>query len=184
MPNDKEVFVHQVFLLVLGVIVGAVPTLFITTLQLRYQSREASREKQVAVLHDLAVSINGGGKVVAKYEALNRSVVTLSDASTQQDLNDFGNRADEAYAELANWTADMRAQGIVMESVFGASLPVPEFSAVPDIESYPAVNKAERKRSIELEKKDIYNLTTKVIALMNAEQKTLTAVARLVANER
>lgn len=184
MPNDKEVFSRQVFLLILGVLVGAVPTLFITTFQLRYQSRQALREKQITVLHDLAVSINEGGKVIAKYHALDASIFMLPDVPTQQERNDFVNRVNEADAELTDWIADMRTQGIVMESVFGVSLPVLDFRPVLDITLYPATSRAEGKQQIESAEHSIHSLTTDMIALMDSEQKILTNIAQLVAKER
>ncbi len=181
MPNDKEVFSHQVFLLILGVFLGAVPTLFITTVQLRYQSQQALREKQIAVLHDLAVSLNGGGRVVAKFSALHDSLLMLPDVPTRQEWNDFIRRKEEVNTEYENWIADMRTQNIVMESVFGASLPIPEFSGVPEIEpiSSPASGAA-KKKAIESTQQDIHSLTMSLIALMNGEQKVLNDIAKRI----
>ena len=186
MQNDKETFRRQILLLFVGAFLTGIPTLYITTFQLRYQSRQALRDKQIAVLHDFAASINGGGKIIAKYDALENSLVGLPDTPNPKEFNAIVRQYDEVNLEFENWTANMRTQSIVMESVFGESLPAPEFARLRDIGSSPALNAEPQKefqRYIKSLEQNIPRLTKLLTEIIDEEQKVLNDVAEQLSKE-
>lgn len=180
MSNGKGDFHQKVLLLILGVIVGAVPSLYITTMQLRYQDRQVLQEKELTVVHDLATSLNRGGRVAAEFSHLRE---TLPDQPTRRELDGWLRQHDQVDPDYANWVADMRTQSVVIESVFGANWASPKFPQFPkEIQPDKIVSVKESRKHVEEQKQDLQEMANTLVDLINTEQEGLNKVAKVLSS--
>jgi hypothetical protein len=143
--STNKSFAHQIILLGIGALLGFFPTFILSAYQARAQSRAQREqlllEKRFLAFRDYSSALTGDGELFAKFEALERELTSaIANPSSNEILHSSMRLAEEAQTMQERYTATLKAQTIVLNSLFGIAMPQPEFMTqeifdLPDVKA-------------------------------------------------
>ncbi|HLW80680.1 MAG TPA: hypothetical protein VKS20_01430 [Candidatus Acidoferrales bacterium] len=182
--NGRDNFSRQVALVILGALIGIVPTLIITGIQLRHETNQYLLTKRIDALRDYAAAINDSVNVIAKCDHMDQVLqIMIDDPKPEREGAELISANNELIFEYEKSVAALRTQTIVMESVFHVSLHVPQFPGPPQFEQAPVSGStlAVRKQVVknaERERKIVHDMEMTYIKQMDSYQHLLDLFAK------
>jgi len=129
MPDERE-FRQQIIILVIGALLGLVPSLIIVTYQSRQQQKQFLLDRRLAALREFSTALTGEGDLLAKYDELEIVTGRLIRFPNSSDVEqDFVRSATDTLLLEQRYTARMQTAVLVMTSTFGVRFPAPKFTA-------------------------------------------------------
>jgi hypothetical protein len=139
--KETKDFIRQILPVLIGAVIGFVPSFVITTYQAHLQAHEQREqfmlEKKITALKDLSIAVNGNGRLLANYELYDRYLTVVihfpEDKEARQQLTRL---ADESNMEYPRYYAELRTQAAITGILFHKEIPLPDFF-VEDLPDFP-----------------------------------------------
>jgi hypothetical protein len=130
----------------IGALLGFVPTFITVTYQAKQQRNQFLLDRKLTALREFTAAVNGDGELFVKFDELE---IAVYDLMNEPDSRAKMRQVTTAWAEVMRLktphAAKMQTEVIVLDSLFGAKFPVPDYLPVPNLASdTPTMSKTER----------------------------------------
>jgi hypothetical protein len=176
-------FRQQIITLVIGALVGLIPSLVVVTYQGKQEREQFLLDRKLTALKDFSAALTGDGDMLAKYDELEivtARLIRFPDSSNAQD--DFVRLSGDAMLLQDRYDAKMQTQALVMSSMFGLRFPTSRFVSAlrldpADVSNIPSVNGKERIRLCRELLKKIPDLKDGQIEIISDYEAVLNRIA-------
>jgi hypothetical protein len=182
--KETKDFLHQLLPVLVGAVIGFVPSFVITTYQAHLQAHEQREQfmldKKITAVKDLSAAVNGNGKLLANFDLYESYLtVVINFPQNKEARQQLARLADEFNIEYPRYCAELRTQAAIASILFHKEIPMPNFP-VEDLPDIPEPQIHSEKEKLEILVRHSKEARTQVQKTRKAVTATIDTYQKLI----